>query len=65
MGARKARVAKGSKGKSGGARIIYYVVVAGDAIYLIDIYAKGEKEDLSDGQRNEIRKLIEAIEAEG
>jgi mRNA-degrading endonuclease RelE of RelBE toxin-antitoxin system len=64
-GARKARVAKGSKGKSGGARIIYYVMIRGDAIYLLDVYAKGEREDLSDDQKNKIRELIEALEAEG
>jgi mRNA-degrading endonuclease RelE of RelBE toxin-antitoxin system len=64
-GARKARVARGGKGKSGGARIIYYVVVRGDMLYLIDVYAKGKKEDLSNAQRNEIRELIEELEAEG
>jgi hypothetical protein len=64
-GARKARVARGSKGKSGGARIIYYVMIRGDAIYLLDVYVKGENEDLSDGQKNEIRKRIEGLEAEG
>ena len=64
-GARKARAARGGKGKSGGARIIYYFMTQGDAIYLLDVYAKGEKEDLSDDQKNKIRKLIEALEAEG
>jgi hypothetical protein len=64
-GARKARVARGSKGKSGGARIIYYVMLRGDVLYLIDVYAKGDKEDLSNAQRNEIRELIEELEAEG
>jgi hypothetical protein len=34
-------------------------------IYLIDIYAKGEKEDLTDAERREIRKLAVALEAEG
>jgi hypothetical protein len=64
-GARKARAARGAKGKSGGARIIYYVMIRGDAIYLLDVYAKGEKEDLTDDQKNKIRERIEAIEAEG
>jgi hypothetical protein len=27
----------------GGARIIYYVMLRGDGLYLIDVYAKGEK----------------------
>ena len=34
-------------------------------IYLIDVYAKSEKEDLTDGERREIRKLVVALEAEG
>jgi hypothetical protein len=63
-GARKARVARGNKGKSGGARIIYYVMIRGDALYLIDVYAKGEKENLTDDEKNEIRELIEELEAE-
>lgn len=62
-GARKARVARGGKGKSGGARIVYYFLGASDVIYLLDVYAKGEKEDLTDDDKNEIRKFIEALKA--
>ena len=64
-GARKARAARGGRGKSGGARIIYYVVTARGVLYLLDAYAKSAKEDLSDGERHEIRKLISAIETQG
>jgi hypothetical protein len=53
------------RGKSGGVRIIYFVVNRRGVIYLIDIYAKGEKEDLTDAERREIRKLAVALEAEG
>lgn len=62
-GARKARAARGGKGKSGGARIIYYVVVRRDVLYLIDIYAKGAKEDLTDAEKQEIRRLTAALQA--
>jgi hypothetical protein len=62
-GARKARVARGGKGKSGGARIIYYFLATGDVIYLLDVYAKGEKEDLTDDDKTEIRRFIEALKA--
>jgi hypothetical protein len=61
-GARKARAARGSRGKSGGARIIYYVVSRRGVLYLLDIYAKSAKEDLSDGEKREIRKLIAALQ---
>jgi hypothetical protein len=64
-GARKARAARGGRGKSGGVRIIYFVVSRRGVIYLIDIYAKNEKEDLTDAERREIRKLVAALEAEG
>ena len=42
-GIRKLRVAAGGKGKSGGARMLYYLV-ADDAIILCYIYRKSEKE---------------------
>jgi hypothetical protein len=64
-GARKARAARGGRGKSGGVRIIYFVVSRRGVIYMIDIYAKSEKEDLTDAERREIRKLVAALEAEG
>jgi hypothetical protein len=63
-GARKARAARGGRGKSGGARIIYYVVSRRGVLYLLDVYAKSAKEDLTDAEKHEIRKLIAAIEAE-
>jgi hypothetical protein len=63
-GARKARAARGGRGKSGGARIIYYVFIRGDVLYLLDVYAKSAKEDLTDADKREIRNLIAALEAE-
>ena len=33
-------------------------------VYLLDVYAKSAKEDLTDGEKKEIRKLIAAIEAQ-
>ena len=47
-------------------RIIYFVVSRRGVIYyLIDIYAKSEKEDLTDAERREIRKLAVTLKAEG
>jgi mRNA-degrading endonuclease RelE of RelBE toxin-antitoxin system len=42
-GARKARASRGGRGKSDGARIIYYVVTSRSVLYLIDVYAKSAK----------------------
>jgi hypothetical protein len=64
-GARKARAARGGRGKRGGARIIYYVFARRSVLYLLDVYAKSAKEDLTDAEKREIRKFIAAIEAEG
>jgi hypothetical protein len=64
-GARKARAARGGRGKSGGARIIYYVVTRRGVLYLLDVYAKSAKEDLTDAEKREIRNLIAVLEAEG
>ena len=63
-GARKARATRGGRGKSGGARIIYYVMTRGDVLYLLDVYAKSAKEDLTDAEKHEIRKIVAALEAE-
>jgi hypothetical protein len=58
-GLRKLRVAARGHGKRGGARMIYYWVVARDRILLLDIYAKNEKEDLSAAEVKLLRGLIE------
>lgn len=34
-------------------------------LYLIDVYTKSEKEDLTNAERREIRNLVAALEAEG
>ena len=63
-GARKARIARGGRGKSGGARVIYFVLTARGTLYLLDIYAKSAKEDLTDADKHEIRRLITILSAE-
>jgi hypothetical protein len=46
------------KGKSGGARIITYIVVSKKNVYLLSIYDKSEKENLSDKELKELLKNI-------
>lgn len=57
----KIRLAIGSKGKgkSGGARVITYLYVETETVYLLTIYDKGEKEDL---KPNELKDMIENLE---
>jgi len=46
------------KGKSGGARIISYVLIQDEEIYLLSIYDKAERVNISD---EEIKELIKHI----
>lgn len=60
-GIRKARAARGSAGKSGGVRIMYYFWLNEEVIYLLDIYAKNEKENLSDAEKKLLRGIIKEL----
>lgn len=51
-------VASKNKGKSGGARIITNFVVTETTVYLLSIYDKSEKENLTD---KELGELLESI----
>jgi len=53
-------IASKGKGKSGGARVISNFIVRDGTIYLISIYDKSEKENLSDKELDEILKYIPA-----
>lgn len=60
-GLRKMRFAL-DKGKSGGSRVTYVDFVVHEVIYLIYAYPKNEKDNLSKEERNQMKKLITAIE---
>ena len=49
------------KGKSGGARVITHVYVKGETVFLLSIYSKGDKDDISDA---EIDALLEQLDEE-
>jgi hypothetical protein len=57
-GIRKARVAVGSRGKRGGARVIYYWAVRKDLILLLFAYPKNESADLTPRQVAQLAKLV-------
>jgi hypothetical protein len=61
-GCRKARARRGRRGKSGGVRIIYFFQLRKDTIYMLELYAKNERDDLSDRQRAELRRLAKAFQ---
>lgn len=59
-GARKARMRRSGRGKSGSYRVIFYIYIA-DTVWLITIYDKVQKEELTAAEKERIRYLIEAI----
>lgn len=46
------------KGKSGGARIITHVYVTGTTLYLLAIYDKSDRENISDKEVSELLKQL-------
>lgn len=60
---RKMRFATHEEGKSGGKRVCYVDFTVLDTIYLITVYAKGEKENLTKEECNNIKKAIDILEA--
>jgi mRNA-degrading endonuclease RelE of RelBE toxin-antitoxin system len=46
------------KGKSGGARVITYVLIQSEAVYLLSIYDKSEKSSISNDELKSLIKLI-------
>lgn len=51
-------IASKGKGKSGGARIIANIVITVATVYLLSIYDKSEKENLTDKELEELLKAI-------
>ena len=51
-------IASKGKGKSGGARIIANIVITNATVYLLSIYDKSEKENLTDKELEELLKAI-------
>lgn len=60
-GLRKIRLKSASRGKSGGFRVCYYYFTQNREIFLIDIYAKNEKETLTMEDKKSFREIIDII----
>jgi hypothetical protein len=60
-GVRKLRWARSGRGKSGGVRVIYYFHSEALPLYLLTVFGKGEKADLSQVERNELAKLVQVL----
>jgi hypothetical protein len=57
-GIRKLRWSSSGRGKRGGSRIIYFFADVYGRIYLLDAYAKNEKEDLSANKIKDLSRLV-------
>ncbi len=60
-GARKIRFAGRSKGKSGGYRVITFYAGKDIPIFLLSIFSKGDKDNLSQAERNEFKQILGSL----
>lgn len=56
-GLRKLRWGRADRGKSGGVRVIYYFYDENAPLYLVTMFAKNKRDNLTKGQRNELSEL--------
>lgn len=63
-GIRKLRFAIGTKGKSGGIRVCYTDFAEYEVIYMITAFEKDEQENLTDNEKQVLRKLVKALKDE-
>lgn len=63
-GLRKLRWALPGKGKSGGIRVLYVSFVKFEKIYMIDLFTKDEKDNLTQAERNKVKQAIQVLEKE-
>jgi hypothetical protein len=60
-GARKVRFAGRGKGKSGGYRVITFFTGPDLPVFLLTVFGKGEKVDLTQAERNALRRELASM----
>lgn len=60
-GIRKFRWSSGNKGKSGGVRVIYYFHSGSLPLFLLSLFGKSEKANLSKSECNELAKFTSQL----
>ena len=60
-GVRKLRWARDGRGKSGGVRVIYYFHSEAMPLYLLTMFAKNERANLSKSERNALAGLVDVL----
>lgn len=62
-GARKLRWRAQGRGKRGGVRVIYYFYNESIPVFLLNVFAKNEKANLTKAERNEMKGLLPRLVA--
>jgi hypothetical protein len=60
-GARKIRFAGRGKGKSGGYRVITFYAGKDIPVFLLSLFSKGEKANLSQAEKNELKQVLGSL----
>lgn len=60
-GVRKLRWRRGGQGESGGVRVIYYFHGEDMPLYLLTLFAKGDRANLTKAERNELADLTDLL----
>jgi hypothetical protein len=60
-GVRKVRVALPGRGKSGGARVVYYFHSEKLPVFALTVFAKNERANLTLAERNTMASVVRAI----
>jgi mRNA-degrading endonuclease RelE of RelBE toxin-antitoxin system len=63
-GVRKVRWSRSGTGRRGGARVIYFYHNADRPVYLLMVYAKARREDLTPDEKKTVRKLAAVLKGE-
>lgn len=53
------RESRRGRGKRGGVRVIYYWYVDESLVYFLIAYSKGQRDDLTTGQKRTLRRIVE------
>jgi hypothetical protein len=60
-GARKVRFAPEGRGKRGGYRIVHFFAADDVPVFLLAILSKGQRADLTQGERNGLRRILGSL----
>ena len=60
-GARKLRFRRPGTGKSGGYRIIFYTAGQDVPVFLLNVFTKGDRANISQAERNTLRTILSTM----